>query len=450
MASDFGSFGGSVFPSDLETSTRRQFLKASAAVLALPTMMPLAGAQDRPAGEPGTVGPVLGHVDHKQVCCFARAAGPGPVELVLKDAQGAVVARQTVDATPENDLCVRFQIEGVRPGAAYTGELLGAEKQPLFEGSHFTVRTPQTPEDVEKVTLGFGSCVSSTEYDPIWRQIQSREVEAFCLLGDSPYIDKTELEANRRARRIFWSSLPSLRSLAKEIPFWVTWDDHDFGKNDSDGLVADKENIRQAFLEYTALASYGENDEGIYTRFRRGPVEVWMIDDRWFSQTAPSWADPNQKTCLGDAQWKWLQETLKASTAPFKLLCCGMVWYPKGNSEKDHWETYAAEREALFAFIKKNQIPGVMVLSGDIHVSRHHDYGTERVGYPLHECVVSPMHASVIPSLDVEHPARVWSKPEPNVFLTMEVTPKQLTARWITMTGTVIHEFTTTADDLTA
>lgn len=450
MASEFNSFNSSRSHRDHVTSTRRQFLKASAAVLAMPAVMPLAGAQEQTAGQAGTVGPVLGHVDHERICCFARALDTGPVELILKDSEGTVVARQTVAATPKNDLCVRFDVEGVRPGTAYTGELVGPESQPLFEGSRFAVRTPLVPNEVEQVTLGFGSCVSSTEYDEIWRQIQGQGVEAFCLLGDSPYIDKTELEANRRARRIFWSRLPSLAALAKEIPFWVTWDDHDFGKNDSDGLIADKENIRQAFLEYTALGNYGEHDEGIYTSFRRGPVEVWMVDDRWFSQTAPSWADPNQKTCLGDAQWKWLQESLKASTAPFKLLCCGMVWYPKGNSEKDHWETYAAEREAIFAFIKENQIPGVMILSGDIHVSRHHDYGTERLGYPLHECVISPMHASVIPQLDVEHPARVWSKPEPNVFLKMDITPERLTAQWITMAGTVIHELSATAEELRA
>ncbi|MEM7010688.1 MAG: hypothetical protein AAF585_04310 [Verrucomicrobiota bacterium] len=87
-------------------------------------------------------------------------------------------------------------------------------------------------------------------------------------------------------------------------------------------------------LFWNTLANYGEEDDGIYTRFRRGPIEVWMIDDCWFSQTTPSWADPDKPTCLGRQQWEWLQRTLKESTAQFKLLCGGMVWYPKGNWEK--------------------------------------------------------------------------------------------------------------------
>ena len=80
--------------------------------------------------------------------------------------------------------------------------------------------------------------------------------------------------------------------VAKSIPFWNTWDD--LGKNDSDGRVTGKENIRQAFMEYSALANYGEQGEGIYTKFRRGPVEVWMIDGRWFSQTNPSLTQTDQ------------------------------------------------------------------------------------------------------------------------------------------------------------
>ena len=96
-----------------------------------------------------------------------------------------------------------------------------------------------------------------------------------------------------RKSRKFWGTLPA-GVLAKSIPFWNTWDDHDFGRNDSDGRVIGKENIRQA----SALANYGEQGEGIYTKFRHGPVEVWMIDGRWFSQTNPSWADPDRPNKL--------------------------------------------------------------------------------------------------------------------------------------------------------
>jgi len=70
--------------------------------------------------------------------------------------------------------------------------------------------------------------------------------------------------------------------------------------------------------------------------------------------------------------------------------------------------------------------------------------------YPLHECVVSPMHASVIPNLDTTHPARIWSKPEPNVFMIMEADQQTLHATWINMAGEKLHDFKLTAAELRA
>ena len=39
-----------------------------------------------------------------------------------------------------------------------------------------------------------------------------------------------------------------------------------------------KDIIRQAFTEYRALREFGDGKHGVYTKFRRGPVEVFMID----------------------------------------------------------------------------------------------------------------------------------------------------------------------------
>ncbi|MES2924684.1 MAG: alkaline phosphatase D family protein [Verrucomicrobiota bacterium] len=434
-----------------DTTSRRKFIVSTVGLLGLPAILGNAAAapvNDPAIPAPETVGPVLGHIDESRIFCFIRPAQAGKVTLVLKDASGREVSRQSADADPKDDLCVHFQIQNLNPDSRYTGDFFGADGKPLFERARFETKSAAPAFTDGKVTLAMGSCVSSTSFDELWKEVAKRKPDGFCLLGDTPYIDSNDLEKNRVARRRFWGHLPSLGALCRSIPFWNTWDDHDFGRNDSDGRMPLKENIRKAFMEYNALPDYGEDDQGIYTSFRRGPLEVWLIDDRWFSQTEPSWADPHQATCIGKTQWEWLKRTLSASRSPFKILCTGMTWYPKGNKEKDHWETYSAEREAIYTFIKEEKIPGVVLISGDIHVSRHHDYGSSRLGYPLHECVVSPMHASVIPSLDVPHEARMWSKPEPNVFMTLQADAKKLTATWINMAGEEIHRFQLAAADL--
>lgn len=440
-------------PTSPLTTSRRHFLKASLGAIAAPALVATteAAAVNQPGvPAPDEIGPVLGHIDSRRIHGFIRPQRAGGVRLIVRDAAGKEVAQREIVADPAHDLCARFELAGLEPDSVYSGEFLDADGAALFPASRFETRTAPLPERDPRVTLGMGSCASSTSYDELWQQIAKRKVDGFCLLGDTPYIDTNDLAANRHARRLFWGHLPALAALAKRIPFWNTWDDHDFGKNDSDGTMPKKEDIRRAFLEYTAMGAYGEADAGVYDHFRRGPLEVWLIDDRWFSQTEASWADPAQKTCLGRRQWEWLQRTLKASTAPFKILCTGMVWYPKGNAEKDHWETYSAEREAIFTFIRREAIPGVILVSGDIHVSRHHRYEATALGYPLHECVVSPMHASVIPALDVAHPARIWSKPEPNVFLTFEADSRTLEATWINRKGEALHSFKLGVEELKA
>jgi alkaline phosphatase D len=270
-------------------------------------------------------------------------------------------------------------------------------------------------------------------------------VEAVILCGDTPYIDSSDLATNRGRHRAFLGQ-PGLAELVRSRPLVGTWDDHDFGGNDSDGRTVDRETIRKVFLEYRSLASFGERDEGIYTTFRRGPVEVFLIDARYFSQTERSFADPRKPTLLGKRQWEWLKRSLAASTAPFKVLVTGLVWHDKPNREKDDWETYAHEREALFRFIGGRKIVGVVLLSGDVHVSLRLEHPTTRTaGYPLPEYVVSPLHEKVLPKLVPTGDLRLkWSAVEPNVFLRMEAdsTGKvpTLTSTWIRMDGTRLHE----------
>ena len=149
--------------------------------------------------------------------------------------------------------------------------------------------------------------------------------EAILLMGDTPYIDSYDLATVRQRHREFLH-IPELRPLLASLPVWGTWDDHDFGLNAHLGNSdpAGKQRTRRAFTEYRALENFGEQNEGIYTRFRSGPIEVWLLDPRWFSRIGPSPVDAAKPTCFGPRQWDWLLKTLRASTAPFKLLAMGL------------------------------------------------------------------------------------------------------------------------------
>ncbi len=389
-------------------------------------------------GEEPLIGPLVGHTEETETRIWARLPQEGEYVIeVVED--GGTPLRIEARATAENDLCVTWRVAGLKPASRYRYRLLQeAEVLAGGESYHFTT-TPQANQPA-KVRIGFGSCCAQQAGDlAVWNRVGAVGVDGFVLLGDTPYIDSTNLDVQRQRYRAF-SRPPDFQGLFRHIPLWGTWDDHDFGKNDSDGTLAGKENSLRAFTEYRPNAEFGHGSEGIYTRFRYGPVEVFLLDTRWWSWTGPSYADASKKTLLGKEQWEWLQRSLMASDAPFRLLVCGMIWDDKKNSEKDDWETYAHERQALFEFIGREKIPGVVLIGGDIHVSRVLKYSTlDTVGYPLYQFITSPIHNRVIPSLNVPHPALIRDAVRPHTFLRVTVdstqTPATLLAEFIDKDG---------------
>ena len=388
---------------------------------------------------PVVVGPMLGHTSHQHAHLWIRPGVVGEVELrVYCGEQGSEVARLKDQAVAETDLTARWRVEGLRPDHPYRYEIRWSGGSAGLEDP-LVFRTWPAPDRPSRVVLSFGSCAHSRP-TAIYQTMLDQGSQGLVLLGDTPYIDNPDREVHRVKHREFLLQ-PELAALVARHPTWDTWDDHDFGLNDSHGEnTPTRFSNREAFIEYRALEHFGEEGEGIYTSFRVGGVEVFLLDPRFFAQTAPSPVDPTLPTCLGERQWEWIREKLKASKAPFKILATGMVWFKKANREIDHWHTYRHERDALWAYIAEADIPGVVLMGGDIHASRHLIW-KDAVGYDLHEFTVSPLHERTIPSLNSPHDYLVWGEAIPEIFLRIEVDttvePPRLKADWITIDGTV-------------
>lgn len=409
-----------------------------------------------PKSSPGTdvvIGPLVGHTDPSSTILWARFPAPGKHTLTVRPAAAAgtpTAAGKPItviaEAKADDDNTAKWVVGGLSPATRYVVELPGG--RPCAFTTSPAVGTPA------KATIAIGSCaLEDAGSRAVWTRMIAENPDAVVLAGDTPYIDSTDL-AKQRSRHREFAAVPEYQDLLSTRPFWSTWDDHDFGKNDADGTLPGKEHSRKAYMEYRAQPSYGDGTGGVYTSFRWGPVEVFLIDARWWAYTGPSFADPNRRTLLGKPQWDWLTAALAASTAPFKVLAPGCVWENKKNREKDHWETYTPERDALFAFIKEKRIGGVVLFGGDIHVTRLLRYPPSFVGYPLYDFVSSPMHHKVIPSLNVPHPYLLDSKVQPNTFMTLTadttVTPATLTARFLDTDGKSLFPDTVVrADELT-
>jgi alkaline phosphatase D len=430
--------------------SRRQFVAAAITCAAAATVK---GDETSEAVESAVLGPILGHTEANRCVIWMRVPKSGKYTLeVIPEVGGDVVSMEQV-ATEDMDLCVHWKVEDLKEGSRYLYRILSNGKL-LKEDDGQVFKTPQAPEKAGKVRLAISSCAREDAGSrDVWTRIASEKVDAVVLLGDTPYIDSTKLEVQMKRHSEF-AAVEEYQSLLKGTPCWWTWDDHDFAANDSDGRVTGKENSRTAYCRHRPQWNHGHDDQGIYTSFRYGPVEVFVLDARWFSRTEPSPVDASQPSLLGAKQWDWLKQGLKKSTAPFKFLACGMIWDDKENRESDDWGTYMHERRALEQWIGENRISGVVLMGGDIHASRVLSYkGTEKtVGYRMVQFIASPIHNKVIPSLNVYHPDLVRSAIEPHVFLIVEVdstvTPAVLHAELVNRHGARVFTYDLTLNDL--
>ena len=430
---------------DMEAISRRSFSLSMATGIAGASTAVTKTANEVP------VGPMVGHLSANQVRLWYRPAEAGRYILAVRDMSGLPIAKKMGEAIADNDRCVIWDIEGLKPATRYRYDIKSNGKI-VVGGDDYFFKTAPAHDSRTKVCLAFGSCAESKPL-ALWTQMADRGADGLVLLGDTPYIDSTVLQVAREKHREFLS-IPELSRFMRQRPVWGTWDDHDFGRNNSDGNLPGKKNTRQAFVEYRANQTYGENGQGVYTKFRYGPVEVFLLDTRWFAGTEPSPVDAKKPTLLGRRQWGWLLKSLGKSTAPFKLITSGMIWDDKKKGKSDDWMTYSHERAALFDFLGKNKISGVVLIGGDIHCSRLLRYKTEQqVGYPIHQFIVSPIHDGTIPSLNVPHPDLIKGAAIPHVWLRLEVdsskTPVTLHAEWVQMNGRKMWGLNLTQQQLT-
>ena len=440
--------------------SRREFIAASGSLGAFVLVSRSAQDVAPPSeSEDGVLGPFLGACAPGEMRVWMRKLPGRRIAVRLRSFAGT--ATSYADAVESEDGCCTLHFERLPAADARTEAWLqwsvtGA-LPPRDVGSgkddrqvRFTV--PAACYSTTQLRLAVGSCANEKpgEANPAWKVLRAAKPDALLLLGDTPYIDSTELEVQRRRYREFYSN-PDLAALMQVTPTWATWDDHDFAADGADGTAKGKENARRAFVEYHALCSYGERDQGIYTRFQLGAADVFVLDTRWFSGTEPSFADAAKTTLLGKQQWEWLTRGLRESKAPFKLLACGMVWNGAVRPNKpDDWMAYPHERQALFEFVAREKIAGVVLVSGDIHRSRVYAFPPEdtSVPYPLHELVTSPLGNHPMDAANVASKDLLFDSGEKHQFLLLDVTNTALVARFHAAARGELHRMTLDANDL--
>jgi alkaline phosphatase D len=416
------------------------------AVLALPlgVCAASAGAADEPlqaASRSGAfasvLGPMLGTPEPTGIVIWFRSGQAGEHLLTVTPRHGVPAYIDSQKAIADSDLTLRWSVTDLEPDTEYVYDIVLPDGR-VYTSDDFAFRTPLDEDTPQRVSVALASR-APTDSTPAWTRMQAERVDAVVLLGDSPVIDTTDL-AIARARQRALLGVPEFARLVRTTPTLATWDDRDFGGLRADGNLPDKYNTRRAFVEYHASKAFGRVGEGVYTSVRLGPVEIFLLDTRYFADIEPSITAPSEPTLLGHEQWDWLTQCLNASTATFKILASGRLWDMHPSGSRDDWEQYAQERDPLIYLCGQSRVQGVVLAAGDLGASRAMKFPlAETLGYDTWQLIPGSLDPERVETPATTHTALVHQASEAGVFIKLiadnTVSPATLEAIWINAQG---------------
>lgn len=249
---------------------------------------------------------------------------------------------------------------------------------------------PLTAAEEPLTRIAFGSCYRETKPAPIFEAITATKPEWFIWLGDNIYGDTADM-AVLRAKYQVATTLPGYAALRASCRVIGTWDDHDFGKNDSGRDYPMRRESQQALLDFLGepAESTRRQQEGVFWSYDQGPegkkVRFILLDTRYHRDPLGS-----DGAVLGEAQWKWLEGQLVGSPAQVHVVVSSIqVLASEHRFEK--WANFPKERQRLLSLLARKDVPPVILLSGDRHVGEI-SVDRESCGYPLHEITSSSLN----------------------------------------------------------
>jgi alkaline phosphatase D len=246
----------------------------------------------------------------------------------------------------------------------------------------------------------------------VWDAVLAYRPDLFLFLGDNVYADNAAGPADAASLRAAYATamrIDGYTRLRREVPHLAIWDDHDYGQNDGGADYALKAESKSIFLDFWNAAQDDprRGRDGIYDARVFGQegkrVQVIMLDVRWFKSP---WRPTDQrnaagkerylpdddisKTILGDAQWAWLAEQLKAP-ADLRVIASGIQVVADGHGW-ERWGNFPLERQRLYDTIGEADASGVVLISGDRHLGAVYIEDGDAAPYPLMEATSSGLN----------------------------------------------------------
>ena len=260
-------------------------------------------------------------------------------------------------------------------------------------------KTAVNPYEAEThFTIAFGSCNKHDSTNLLWDDIRAANPQIWIWGGDNIYADTDNIE-QIKAMYDAQKNIRDYKKLRSEVTVIGTWDDHDYGLNDGGEEWTVKAESQQAFLDFMDVPGNDprRQQEGVYTSHNYellnmpGRIKVIILDTRYF-RTALKEDPSGQKryipndygdgTILGDMQWQWLGDELRNSPADFNIIVSS-IQFLSDQHGFETWGNFPHEVERLKSLIVESGAKGVILLSGDRHISEFSKVQLTDMNYPL-------------------------------------------------------------------
>lgn len=474
-------------------AARRRWLRGAAGLTGL--LVTGSGArilaQPNFAGYPFALGVASGDPTPDGVVLWTRLApDPGngggmpeaevPVQWMLaEDAHfGRVVRRGVALASPQWAHSLHVEVDGLRSDRWYWYRFIAGG----VSSQTGRTRTLPAPADAAaRLRIAVASCQHFEQgYFSAYRHMLADDLDFVVHVGDYIYEGSwgtrvrrhesahgAQTLADYRNRHACYKRDPDLAAAHAAYPWLVTWDDHDVA-NDYAGLTPNDEQAPadfalrraaayRAYYEHMPLRAMHRPDPNgamlMQSRLDFGTLaRIHLVDDRQYrsphacAERGPMVRDCAQRfaadrTLLGTAQERWLEDGLATSPARWNVLAQQTLIAPfeyraaDGGRDvwTDGWDGYAGSRTRLLRHIEIARVRNVVALGGDMHAFYVTDLKTD-FGDEAAAPVATEFVGTSITSDDVDYAAVSRDVPDnPHVryfesrwrgYLHCEITPR--------------------------
>lgn len=262
------------------------------------------------------------------------------------------------------------------------------------------------PISSKDLVVSFGSCIDQDMSQDFWKDILKENPDVFIMLGDNIYKD-SEKAAEKRKEYAKVKNHPDFIRLKKKSDILYTWDDHDYGINDSGADYREKELSREIFFEFTDEPKNSDRRKrnGVYDsrilNYGKRKIQVILLDTRYFrSPLKTGWFSFNKSpnyignydpdaALLGREQWEWLEKEIQ-KPADVRLLISSIQFH-NDHHKFEKWGNFPLEKEKFYGLLRKHSVKNFIIISGDRHIGEYHKI--QEKGLPLmYELTTSPLN----------------------------------------------------------